>query len=96
VSALGDSSEALAAIADAAAHAPPPRDATYRELARTQRASKVAAFSTQLDQMLQSKPDLSDLTAARGDGVPDGVRSANRDRPAAADVGQRRGAAPRR
>jgi len=65
VSALGDSCEALAAIEDAAAHAPPPRDAAYRDLARMRRASKVAAFSAQLDQMLQSKPDLSDLTAAR-------------------------------
>jgi hypothetical protein len=65
VSALGDSCEALTAIEDAAAHAPPPRDAKYRELARTRRESKVAGFSTQLDLMLQSKPDLSDLTAAR-------------------------------
>jgi len=65
VSDLGDSCEALAAIEDAAAHAPPPRDAKYRELARTRRESKVAGFSRQLDPMLQSKPDLSDLTAAR-------------------------------
>jgi hypothetical protein len=65
VAALGDSCQELAAIEDAAAHAPPPRDAKYRELARTRRASRVAAISTQLDQMLQSKPDLTDLTAAR-------------------------------
>ena len=65
VSALGDSCEALAAIEDAAAHAPPPRDAAYRDLARMRRASKAAALSAQLDQMLQSKPDLSDPTAAR-------------------------------
>jgi hypothetical protein len=65
VSALGDSCEDLAAIEDAAAHAPPPRDAKYRDLARTRRASKVAEFSTKLDQMLQSKPDLSDVAAAR-------------------------------
>jgi hypothetical protein len=65
VSGLGDSCEALAAIADAAAHAPPPRDAKYRELARTRREAKVAGFSQQLDQMLQAKPDLSDVTTAR-------------------------------
>jgi len=65
VSGLGDSCEALAAIEDAAAHAPPPRDAKYRELARTRRESKVAGFSQQLDQMLQTKPDLSDPAAAR-------------------------------
>jgi hypothetical protein len=65
VSALGDSCEGLTAIEDAAAHAPPPRDAQYRDLARTRRESKVAALSTQLDQTLQSKPDLSDVTAAR-------------------------------
>jgi hypothetical protein len=66
VSALGDSCEALAAIEDAAAHAQPPRDAKYRELARTRRGAKVAALSAQIDQMLQAKPDLSDVTAARG------------------------------
>lgn len=65
VAALGDSCEALAAIEDAATHAPPPRDAKYRELARTRRAAKVAALSAQIDQMLQAKPDLTDTTAAK-------------------------------
>ncbi len=65
VSALGDSCEALAAIEDAAAKAPPPRDAKYRDLAKARRDAKVAAFSAQIDQMLQSKPDLTDVAAAR-------------------------------
>lgn len=65
VAGLGDSCEALASIETAAAHATPPRDAKYRDLARTRREAKVTALSAQIDQMLQSKPDLTDLIAAR-------------------------------
>jgi hypothetical protein len=65
VSGLGYWCVALKAIDDAAGLAPPPRDAKYRDLARTRRESKVGGFSQQLDQLLQAKPDLSDPTAAR-------------------------------
>lgn len=65
VAALGDSCEALAAIEEAATHVPPPRDAAYRDLARMRRAARVTALTAQIDQVLQSKPDLSDPAAAR-------------------------------